>query len=329
MTTQKLDPAPTAAGPQQSVTFTAMATTVTMRVLDPGADVHRRLDAARQVFERVETACTRFNPNSALMRANAAGDAWHRVPEECFVAVAEAARAHVETEGLFDPRVLDTLVWLGYDRTLPFRSKDVTISLAKDRPPRRTDLGVWRPGLDPGASSIRLGPHRIDLGGIGKGLAVRLAAAALAGAGRAHLVEAGGDCHVVGDGPQGDGWWIAVEDPAGGSMPVAVLQIRDTGCATSSVRVRTWQVNGRQVHHLIDPRTGQSARGTLRSVTVLDPDPARAEVWSKSLLIAGRDLIAELAEERALAALWVDDAGRVAASTAMAPSVIWSVPDVD
>lgn len=304
-----------------------MASQVTLRVLDPGPDVDRCLDEARQVFERVETSCTRFNPSSALMRANAAGDQWHEVPEECFLAIAEAARAHEETEGLFDPRVLDTLVWLGYDRTLPFRTKTVTLTFKKDEPPRRTDPGVWRPGLDPHTRSIRLGPNPVDLGGIGKGLAVRLAAEALAGAGRARLVEAGGDCHVAGDGPQGHGWRVGVEDPAGGSTPVAVLQIRDTGCATSSVRVRSWRLNGQQVHHLIDPRTGQSARGMLRSVTVLDPDPARAEVWSKSLLIAGRDLIAEVAEERGLAALWVDDAGRIAVSSAMEPSVLWESPD--
>ncbi|HET9518570.1 MAG TPA: FAD:protein FMN transferase, partial [Actinoplanes sp.] len=138
-----------------------------------------------------------------------------------------------------------------------------------------------------------------------------------------HLIEAGGDCHVGGDGPGGAGWRIGVQDPAGGDQPVAVLRLRDIGCATSSLRVRSWRVDERPVHHLIDPRTGRSAEGGLLSVTVLDPDPARAEVWSKSLLIAGRDRIADLATERGLAALWVDERHRTASSPAMTPLLIW------
>ena len=167
----------------------------------------------------------------------------------------------------------------------------------------------------------------MDLGGIGKGLAVRWAAQALASAGTGHLVDAGGDCVVGGRSPDGERWRVGVEDPAGGSEPVAVLQLRDRACATSSVRVRTWQSAGRAAHHLIDPRTGESAAGGLRSVTVVGDDPARAEVWSKSLLIAGRGDIARLAGDQGLAALWVDDGGRLGRSPLMAPHVLWERPD--
>jgi len=316
------------AGAARTMTFPAMASRVTLRVVDPGPAASDALAAARRVFERVEAACTRFDPQSPLMRANAHRTAWHAVPDECYLAVAEAARAHLETGGLFDPRVLDTLVALGYDRTLPFRS-GVSLTGAGRASAVRVPAGTapWRPGLDPESRSIRLGVDRIDLGGIGKGLAVRLAAQALAGTGGGHLIEAGGDCHVAGHGPGGDAWQIGVEDPAGDADPVAVLRIADTGCATSSLRVRSWRVDGTTVHHLIDPRTGRSADGDLLSVTVLDPDPARAEVWSKSLLIAGRERIAGLAARRRLPALWVDESRRVATSAAMAPYVIWTAPD--
>jgi thiamine biosynthesis lipoprotein len=305
-----------------------MASRVTLRVVDPCPTVGDAIAAARRTFERVEAACTRFDPESPLMRANADPTAWHAVPEECYLAVAEAARAHLETDGLFDPRVLDTLVALGYDRTLPFRSGVSLAGAGQAITTRVPDAAApWRPGLDPESRSIRLGVDRIDLGGIGKGLAVRLAARALARAGGGHLIEAGGDCHVAGRGPDGAGWQIGVEDPTGYPEPVAVLRVTDTGCATSSLRVRSWQVDGKKVHHLIDPRTGRSAQGGLLSVTVLDPDPARAEVWSKSLLIAGRGRIAGLAAQRHLPALWVDESRRVAASAAMSPYVIWTAPD--
>jgi thiamine biosynthesis lipoprotein len=314
-----------AAEPAHSTTFTAMASKVAMRVLGGGPATAPALAAARRVFARVEAACTRFDPDSPLMRANAERTAWNDVPEECYLAVEQAARSHQETGGLFDPRVLDTLVALGYDRTLPFRSGRVAVT--GKRGPATVPVTSWRPGLDPARRSIRLGAARIDLGGIGKGLAVRLAATKLVDAGDSHLIEAGGDCHVRGGGPDGNGWRVGVENPAGGEQPVAVLLLRDTGCATSSLRVRSWLVDGRPVHHLIDPRTGRSAEGGLLSVTVLDPDPARAEVWSKSLLIAGRRRIAELARQRRLPALWIDDRHRIAASALMQPHVIWETPN--
>jgi thiamine biosynthesis lipoprotein len=184
------------------------------------------------------------------------------------------------------------------------------------------------PGLEPLATSVRIGPVPIDLGGIGKGLAVRWAAQVLSASG-SHLVEAGGDCYLGGDGPDGDGWPVGVENPDPDGVPehVAVLRLRDLGCATSSLRVRSWRVGGEQVHHVIDPRTGRSARSGLRSVTVVDPDPARAEVWSKALLVAGSARIGGLASGRSLAALWVDDDGRLSYSEAMRPWVIWEAPD--
>jgi thiamine biosynthesis lipoprotein len=339
-----------------TVRLQAMATDVTLSVAGHGRDVTLALDRARRVFQRVEAACTRFDPAGPLAAVNAAPQQWHAVPQELFDAVGEAWQAHRETEGLFDPRVLQTLLRLGYDRTLPFRSGPVSIGPVSSGPvsigtasvdgrdgacrpeevPVRNAVrppapGPWCPELDPQRGAVRLGEHPIDLGGIGKGLAVRWAARELAVAGAPYLVEAGGDCCLGGDGPDGDGWRIGVEDPQqAGDHPelVAVLELRGTSCATSSVRVRAWQVNGRPVHHLIDPRTADSAWSGLRSVTVVDPDPARAEVWSKALFLTGRDGIAQACAGRGLVALWVGDDGRLGTSEPIRPLLIWEVERV-
>jgi thiamine biosynthesis lipoprotein len=305
-----------------------MASTITLQVVDPTPAAPALLDAARQVFARVEVACTRFDPTSSLMQANAGGDEWCAVSPECYDALVEAARAHVDTDGLFDPRVLESLRALGYDRTLPFASGEMSLKAAADLPRPRSarDVGSWSPGFDP-SGRVRIGPRPVDLGGIGKGLAVRWASDALAQAGRAHLIEAGGDCYLAGDGPDGTGWRVAVEDPHGGPGPVAVLRLQDAGCATSSLRLRSWRVDGRRVHHLIDPRTGASAAGGLSAVTVVAADTAWAEVWSKALLIEGRDGIAALGEERGLAALWVDEEGRLGWTAAMNSFLMWVGPD--
>jgi thiamine biosynthesis lipoprotein len=303
-------------------TFRAMASEVNLRVVGPAGQAGAALTAAEEVFRRIEASCSRFDPTSALMLANADPQAWHVVPPECYQAVAEAAAAHRRTGGLFDPRCLRTLEAWGYDRSLPFAAGPVSLDLPAP-PARMAATDPWRPGLDPDTRSVRLGPDPIDLGGIGKGLAVRLAADELRHAGVAALVEAGGDCHVLGNGPDGDGWNVAVEDPGGSDQPAAVLRLADVACATSSVRLRNWQVQGRTVHHLIDPRTGGPSRSGLAAVTVVGLDAALAEVWSKALLLAGPADAAALAERRRMAALWIDGHGTLTCSAQMEPLVVW------
>ncbi len=156
-----------------------------------------------------------------------------------------------------------------------------------------------------------------------------MAADELRGAGMAALVEAGGDCHLAGAGPEGDGWNVAVEDPRGSDEPAAVLRVADVACATSSVRLRTWNVDGRSVHHLVDPRTGEPGRSGLVAVTVVSSDAARAEVWSKALLLAGPDEAAALADRHQLAALWIDEQAQLTCSPQMQPLVIWRPDHVD
>ena len=318
--------------PDVTATFRAMASDINVRIVGPRAKAPESVALAEDVFRRVERACTRFDPSSALMLANAGPDQWHSVPVELYEALAEAAAAHVVTDGLFDPRVLRVLESYGYDRSLPFEEGPVEVGSAtpKGRHSRTSTVrisaalrGVWNPSFDEPSLPVWLGSEPIDLGGIGKGLAVRWAMEELAGAGVSVLLEAGGDCSVVGAGPDGDGWKVGVQDPREGDDPVAVLALTDRACATSSIRVRRWRSNGRDVHHLIDPRTGAPGGTGLAAVTVVDQDPALAEVWSKSLFLAGADGIEALADHRGLAALWVTEEGSLGLSAAMHPFVIW------
>jgi thiamine biosynthesis lipoprotein len=304
-----------------------MASEIRLWVVTPGADAEERVAAARAVVERVASTCTRFDPDSALMRANAAGRSWYAVPRECFDALRAAYDAYVATDHLFDPRVLRVLTAYGYDRSLPFETRSLKLPEAPVQSPHRRSLRgrTWRPRFDTDRLAVRVGPEPVDLGGIGKGLAVRWAAQELAGAGSAALVEAGGDVMALGGGPDGDGWMIAVENPVGGDEPIAVLRLVDRAAATSSTRVRSWTVGERPVHHIVDPRTRTSAEADLLSVTVVGDDTATAEVWSKSLFVVGRSGIRAAADARGMAALWVERNGRIGISRAMRPHVAWQV----
>lgn len=280
----------------------------------------------RATFEVAEVAMSRFREDSELTWLN------QRAPEPAVVsrplerALVAADRAHRVTGGRFDPRILDALERIGYAGVPQGADGPRVSGVPPSRPAFEAPVVVR--GGDRG--TVALG-HAVDLGGIGKGLALRWAANALessvVGASEpamGYLVDAGGDIAASGSPGGGAPWRVAIEDPAGGTEPVAVVAIHDRGgIATSSVRRLRWEHDDRTVHHLIDPRTGQPGGDGLVSVTVAGPDPAWAEVWSKALFLDGASGIAAMARARGLAAWWVTSDGNLEMTPAARMRTAW------
>ena len=301
-------------------TFAAMGTVVVVS-LPASSDTTTLLGRVETLFARVERSCTRFDDGSDLMRANADPTNPHEVSPECAAIVGAAHEAYRTTGGLFDPRILDRLLAVGYDRTFAevAASGAGAPSLSAETPLR----SQWQPTIKADHAAVTLGPVPIDLGGIGKGWTVDAAAVMLAAEAEAFLVNAGGDLAVAGDGPDGDGWTVAVEEPRDATRTLAVLRLHGGSCATSSTGRRRWIQGDQERHHLIDPRTGGPAAGGLQSVTVVADTTVQAETWSKALLIAGRSQIDALCQKHQLAAYWVDDIGATGHSAALDAHLIW------
>jgi thiamine biosynthesis lipoprotein len=120
-----------------------------------------------------------------------------------------------------------------------------------------------------------------DPGGIGKGLAADLVAAALLDAGAdGACVNLGGDVRAEGSAPGGT-WRVAVSHP-GAAEPVALVALAAGAVATSTTALRTW---GPGVHHLVDPATGRPYAGPLATVTAVAREAAWAEVAAKAALL--------------------------------------------
>ena len=279
----------------------AMASPISLTVVAGSAGSARSVaasawSAVMDEFALSEDAMSRFRDESEVTELNRAAllGMPMAVGRRLAIAASTSDRAHRLTGGRFDPRVIGQLDDWGYrGATLGTPvSRDAVGS--PDRIVERLDR-----------ERIRLG-HPIDLGGIGKGLAVRWAAARVRRAGVSRfLLDAGGDIAARGPGPDGGPWMVGVEDPAGGPDPLAVIALEDGAVATSSIRRLRWMVDEKPRHHLVDPATGEPADGDLLAVTVVGPDPAWAEVWTKALFIGGRRRIAEEARSRGLAAWWV------------------------
>ncbi len=246
-----------------------------LRLTAGRADVVRAWQLVRPIFIDTERALTRFDAHSPLSRLNAhAGDGRSHCVEPMLVtALVEAQRAFRATDGAFDPRVLGALERAGERAGVPL-------------PPSPPALRPDDPWLSvEGAARVQL-EAPVDLGGIGKGLALRWAGAALSDAGiTPYLLEAGGD--LVADATPDTCWGVAIEYP-GRPDPAAVINLRRGAVATSSLAVRSWHgAGGLRAHHLIDPVTGRPARSDYVSVTVALDDPADAEVLTKLGFLRG------------------------------------------
>jgi thiamine biosynthesis lipoprotein len=288
------------------------------------------------------------------------------------------------TGGAFDPRVLGDLERLGYAGAPLGRTGGRAASAGGAGVPAEVwaeagagagvragvragvPAGVWAgAGAEVWAAAgtfddgrwLHLEPRRdvatvavpVDLGGIGKGLALRWARRALArtlpgfGDGVGALLEAGGDLVAAGPAPQDGPWLVGLEDPRSAGDPprpehdpgsrgedpprraeVAVIAVAQGAVATSSIRVHSWAAaDGRLVHHLLDPRTGEPGGAELLAVTVAGPDPAWAEVWSKALFLEGAARIGARARALGLAAWWIRDDGRLEMTPAARPRTAW------
>jgi FAD:protein FMN transferase len=127
---------------------------------------------------------------------------------------------------------------------------------------------------------------KIDLGGIAKGYAVERAIDLLAKHGIKHAqLTAGGDSRLLGD-KRGKPWLVGIKHPRQEDQYAAHLPLENSAISTSGDYERYFIEDGVRYHHILDPKTGQSASG-LFSVSVLGADTTQTDALSTTLFVLG------------------------------------------
>ena len=127
------------------------------------------------------------------------------------------------------------------------------------------------------------------------------------------LVDLGGDIALWGRTPEGGPWRLAIADPRHPGARLATLVVDGGGVATSGRDRRRFGPGG-SLHHLIDPATGEPARGGPLAVTVAAPQAHRAEAFATLLALGDlRAAEAVVAAHADIAAVVVPDAGEALA----------------
>jgi thiamine biosynthesis lipoprotein len=252
------------------------------------ADAPRARAAFAAVFaevERLEGVLSTWRPDSDVSRLNAAaGGGPVPVRAETRAVLRAAAQVSTWTEGKFDVTfgALADIWKFDHDQD--------------DRVPAAADIAARVPLVDyrrvviddaAGTAAITRPGVRVHLGGIGKGYAVDAAVAILRAAGLRHfMVQFGGDLYVAGTAGE-SAWRLGLQDPRGApDDPFAVLELSDATFSTSGDYERYFEQDGVRYHHILDPATGQPARGT-RSVTIVTKQALWADGLSTGVFILG------------------------------------------
>jgi len=265
----------------------ALGTTAEVFTAD-SACVDRALEILAQELADIDQACSRFRADSEISLLHERAGRPVRVSELLARALAVSLSAARASDGLVDPTVGAAVRSLGYDTDFA----GVRADSGEPAPEPVAAPGWWRVAIDERERFVLLPKGiELDLGATGKAFAADQAAARIsAEVGCGVLVNLGGDLSIAGPAPTG-GWTVRVceahDAPAEQVGPLVCVQTG--GVATSSVTVRTWRRADRQLHHLVDPRTGDLVTPVWRTVTVAAATCVEANTASTACMVLGRE----------------------------------------
>ena len=240
------------------------------------------LDEARRLDEMLSN----YRQASELSEVNRlAAKEPVRVSDELFGLLQACSEYSRASEGTFDITVGPLMKVWGFYRGTGHLPKEQEIRAALDR------VGYRKVVLDGKTRTVRFSTDGVELdpGGIGKGYAVDRMIAVLKESGvDSALVSAGSSSiYALGTPPDEPGWQVAIRDPRDETKSVATVTLRDQSLSTSGNYEKFFVADGKVWSHIMDPRTGYPAMGTL-SVSIVSPRTIDSEAWAKPCFILGR-----------------------------------------
>jgi len=243
-------------------TFRAMAAENELQVHAEDAGIAgRAARAAIAEVQRIEAKYSRYRPESVVSRINAAaGKDAVAIDEETARLLDFADACWRQSDGAFDPTS-------GILRRA-WRFDVARVPLEAELAPLLGLIGWDRVERDAAAIRLPQAGMELDFGGFGKEYAVDRAATVLAEHGIASaFANLAGDIAILGEQPGAEPWQVGIRHPREKDGLIARLPVASGGMATSGDYERFVVVDGMRHCHILDPRTGHSARG-LQSVTV-------------------------------------------------------------
>jgi thiamine biosynthesis lipoprotein len=252
------------------------------------AAMEAAIDAALAEAQRLDALLSNYRPESEWSAVNrGAGSKPVRISGELFRLLAACNEYSRASDGAFDITVGPLMkIWGFYKGSGHLAPKpEVEAALGK--------IGYRHVHLDPAAQTVSFDVPGIELdpGGIGKGYAVDRMVEILKQRGGERALVAGSDSSIYGLGAPPDeprGWEVSIRDPKNSRRSVAQVFLKNMSLSTSGSYEKFFQADGRTYSHIMDPRTGYPAQGTV-SVSVVTPLTIDSEAWAKPYFVNGRE----------------------------------------
>ncbi len=130
---------------------------------------------------------------------------------------------------------------------------------------------------------------RIDLGAIAKGyIADRVKDFLIKKGVRSAIINLGGNILCIGSKPDQTPFRIGIQKPcAERNETIAVMDIQNLSIVSSGVYERSFQLNGKLYHHILDPSTGFPRRSGLLAVTIISKKSVEGDGLSTTCFSLG------------------------------------------
>jgi thiamine biosynthesis lipoprotein len=264
---------------------TAMNTRFEILAYGPSEDlVEHVAEVAFRDINHLEESFSYYLDTSELAEVNReASDREVEVGRD-LAAVLEASRIlHASTGGAFDPSVGPLMkCWRFHDGKgrLPEAG---ALAAARRR------VGFRHVRVDAARRTVRFEAPglELDLGGIGKGYAVDAAVARIRSFRfvTAAMIHGGtSSAYALGAPPGQPGWPFRLRSPRDMRRGLGRIVLRDRSISGSAPAENSFRKGGRRYGHILDPRTGEPARGADAAWAVA-PTATESDVLSKAFFV--------------------------------------------
>ena len=297
---------------EERILFNSLGTQVEIKVFSTLP--HPKISQAKNQIQEISQKLNRYNPNSEISLVNKmAGVAAVEVSKETLEIVEESLAWSKKTHGAFDISVgplVDLWKKAGGKRRLP--QKEELLRALKL-------VNFQKVEANKKNRSIKLKENNmgLDLGGAGKGFALKKARETLKKQGVQHaLISCQSSLASLGMRPDKKPWKIALRHPRKKDKVLGYIYLsKNQSLSTSGDYEKFYLIQGKKFNHILNPKTGWPAE-QCESVTVVCEDPFVADMASTSIFIMGpQEGLAFLEKESSLEGLIIAKSGKILASS--------------
>jgi thiamine biosynthesis lipoprotein len=251
------------------------------------ASMNQAIDAAFDEAHRLDELLSNYEPASEWSRVNREAAAHPvSVSPELFQLLHDCIDYSRASEGTFDLTVGPLMrAWGFFGGTHHVPSSEQLREALQIVGYRHIELNAQNRTVRFDRAGVE-----IDPGGVGKGYAVDRMVEILRSRGFSNALIAASGSSIFGLGNPPDeprGWQINIADPWDHRNNAAQVFLKDMSLSTSGSYEKSFRANGHRYSHIMDPRSGAPAEGTVQ-VTVIAPRTIESEVWAKPYFIQGR-----------------------------------------